>query len=608
MNSESGKIALYSIVVGVLVFGFAVAFDPFKFSTREPHSVWAGTATTSVTVLNTPPEWLVDAEEYVESSTSTPTDVGSSTIWVGTASDSNNEQYYLLICKTSSTPTANAGAAPTCGGGAGNQWAVSSLTNASVQATSTRTALAPDAEENVWVAWICDRNASNPKCNTTFKQGTGVTASPFYVNHRPSFTVAADDSPKDPSQVVTITTTASDSDVVTTSDTVRLFVCKANDYATSSVSCGAGGTYCSSSLSASNPTCNFTASSTLPDGNYNAFAFVIDNHNFPASGGAHATNTVVTINNKAPAVSSSSISLNDTDLAGGLTLGTGGGQTTGFSVKFTVTDENSCQNLSSGNEISSSSIYVYRSGIGQGSCLTTGNYNPNNCYPGALPTSTWNYSCSQDGGTCSGITDPSVNWTCTFPLWFLADPTDGTNATDSQFFAQDWLASVIARDDNGATSTITEASTGNEVISYLSYVLNTTLIAYGSLEPGQLNDPIVATTTVAANGNVGLDETLYGDGMCTTYPACGGGVTSTISINAQHFATSSVGYNSSTAFIATSSPGTELEINILKTTATSSLATGTTYWGIQIPITITLAGDYTGKNTIIGVKGEAQNW
>jgi hypothetical protein len=143
----------------------------------------------------------------------------------------------------------------------------------------------------------------------------------------------------------------------------------------------------------------------------------------------------------------------------------------------------------------------------------------------------------------------------------------------------------------------------------MAFSLNTTTIAYGSLEPGQFTSPLVATTTLNATGNVGLDQTIYGSDMCTTYPGCNvGSNTSTISIDNQKFATSSVAYGSAAAFTATSSPGSLLDINILKTTSTSTPQQKTTYWGIQIPITITLSGDYTGQNTVIGVKGEAQSW
>ncbi|MEK7857064.1 MAG: hypothetical protein AAB288_13315, partial [Acidobacteriota bacterium] len=79
------------------------------------------------------------------------------------------------------------------------------------------------------------------------------------------------------------------------------------------------------------------------------------------------------------------------------------------------------------------------------------------------------------------------------------------------------------------------------------------------------------------------------------------GITTTndIVVNNQKFASSSVAYASAFAYAltVTTSP-TTLEINVPKTTSTSSPQQKNTYWGINIPSTITQAGAYTGENTI----------
>src|SRR6266481_785679 len=530
MKSEYGRITLLCAIVlggGVMLF---FSFGPVHILTSGISHIFADTATTTVTVLNTPPQWTVDAQEAPESSTSTPTNAGSPVSWSGTATDSNNDPYYLLICKTTSTPIAHSASAPTCAGGAGSQWTVSSLTTSSIQATASYTTTSTDDEANVWVGWICDGNASNPSCNGTFKQGTAPTDSPFVVNHRPTFAVFTDNSPAIPGAVVTWSSTASDTDVFGGADTVSLFVCKANDFTGSA--CGPAGSYCTSSSTASNPSCNTTLSVPLQDQNYTSFGFVTDNHSFPALGGAEATDSVLTVSNVAPSITSSSISLLNTNGAGNLTLTVPGGQTTGFQVKFTVRDNNSCLNASGGNEIivSSTVLSVYRSGVGQSSCQAGGNYNPNSCYPSAVGTTTWNYTCVQDAGSCTSSSSPTATFTCTFPLQYLADATDGVNATDTQFFAQNWLSSVKATDDNAATSSFVEASIGNELSSFLAYTLNTPAISFGGLSPGQFTNPLVPTTTVTTNGNVGLDTTLFGTDMCTTYPSCSVSTTSTVPV------------------------------------------------------------------------------
>mgnify|MGYP001608204289 FL=1 len=56
MKSETGRVSLFTIVLGLILVG-AVLVDPFHFSYYSISDALAGTATTTVTVLNTPPEW-----------------------------------------------------------------------------------------------------------------------------------------------------------------------------------------------------------------------------------------------------------------------------------------------------------------------------------------------------------------------------------------------------------------------------------------------------------------------------------------------------------------------------------------------------------------------
>ncbi|OGZ98760.1 MAG: hypothetical protein A3A28_00945 [Candidatus Sungbacteria bacterium RIFCSPLOWO2_01_FULL_47_32] len=566
-----------------------------------PTSAEASTATTSVTVLNTPPQWTIDAQESTESSTNTPTNAGSDLSITGIGTDSNNDPYFLLVCKTSGAPTPFSNAPPECSGGSGNRWSRSATTTSATNATSTYVTQASDAELNDWFAFICDANASNPACNATYKVGTYPTESPFVVNHRPSFTVFTDNSPKDPGQTVTWTTTASDADVVVTADTVQLFVCKANDF--TGTACGAGGTYCSTGASTTDPSCNFDITIPTQDGNYTAFGFVVDNHNFAASGGAEGSDSVLTVNNVTPTISSSTIALRDTDSVGDLTLLTMATQTPGFSVRFTITDDNSCLNASSGNEISQVDINVFRSGIASTSCLVSGDYNANNCYPEAAGIPVWNTSSStQLTGTCSGASDPDAVWATSFPLYYIADPTDA----GSQFPSQDWQATVRASDNNFATSTWTQTETGNEMTSFLAFDLLTVAINYGSLQPGDQNPFLVQNATTSATGNTGVSLNLSGDDMCTAYPSCSYNATDTIPSTEQHYASSTVAYASGTALSSTTPAFFDLAVP--KSTATSTQANRATDWGIRVPPAITLAGAYTGKNTFVSVVSDSSDW
>ncbi len=94
------------------------------------------------------------------------------------------------------------------------------------------------------------------------------------VNLAPSFdTIADSPDPVATGGTTTFTTTSSDADA---GGQVKLFVCKAND-ATSS-GCGAGGTWCSATLTGSNPTCAYVAQAA-DVGTKTYYAFVYDNNN-----------------------------------------------------------------------------------------------------------------------------------------------------------------------------------------------------------------------------------------------------------------------------------------------------------------------------------------
>jgi hypothetical protein len=280
-------------------------------------------------------------------------------------------------------------------------------------------------------------------------------------------------------------------------------------------------------------------------------------------------------------------------------------QTLGYSVQYTVTDQNSCQTASNTAEIIAGHINVYRSGYGSTSCNNVSNHNPNYCYNNDMPSSVWNVSCV--GGACAGSSSANVVWTCTFPLWYLADATD----PGSVYAAQNWLAVASSTDTSGATSTLVEASTGTELWQFMAFDLSTTSIAYGGLQPGQDTGTVgpTAYTRVGllAQGNVGLDETLYGVDMCPGYPSpCSGLATSTIPVASQRYASSSVSYSFATSSL--SAVPTDFLLHVTKTTATATPNQLSTYWGIAIPGAITLSGDYLGQNTIIGKTSPSASW
>lgn len=599
----------------------------FFFQTSAP-AARADNVATSVTVLNTPPTWVngSEARESVASATTTPTNAGLTITWIGTADDSSGDNYYMIVCKNALSPTANAGAAPTCNGGAANQWAVSAATTDNTQAsaaTTTKDTFPFNAEKNDWWAWVCDANTALPRCYTTYSQGEGFgdQGSPFVINHVPVFSSISNDSPENPGGTVTWTSVSLDNDSLGgTQDQVQLFVCRAAGFSTST-GC-TGGSWATSTLTNTNAATTTSLSDPMPDGAYNAFVYLMDNHYLVATSTAHGSNSSFVVNNITPTISAATISLDDTDNTGPLTLATPNGLTTNFKARFVVTDQNSCQNITSGNELSSAIANIYRSGVGQASCQnSSGHYNANQCYPNADPMFSSRISCAQDTAvdSCSGTSDSTVGWTCTFSLWYVADPTDGSSSADTEYFNQHWLTSVQISDDDFATSTLTEDTDGNELSSFLAFDVTQTLIGYESLEPGSTSTTfsIATSTNLIAHGNIGLDEDLYGDTMCPTSfwtapDSCdtdGFQAARDVLASNQKFATSSVAYNSAFAYpLSGSSTPETLLINVPKTTATTSPQSRDTYWGILIPSAITTAGAYEGQNTITAIKSDPANW
>jgi hypothetical protein len=553
-------IIVFALLVVTLIVG---AFGSYHIPAR------ADSVTTSVTVGNSAPSISVAPAENPASDTTTPTNVGSSVTIQMTATDSNSENYYLAVCKTNSVTAVNGGS-PTCPGGS---WCISTSTASGSQSSCAYTTLVGDVESNAWYAFACDGNASAAACSSS-SQGSGSSGSPFAVNHRPTFNAISNDGPKNPGATLTFSTDAStlDSDTGGTADTVKLIVCKTTGITNDDCDGGASDRWCASSYVASNPSCNFALDNPLPDASYNAYTYLVDSHYFAATGANQGANTSFTVNNTTPSVSAVAVN-------GGSNMTLTEGTTTNITLAATITDTNSC------TDISAVVASLYRTGIGYSSCDDNAEDNDNYCYA--------DVSCSAvgAGNTCTGTTDASVDYTCTVAVQYHADPTD----TSTVYPTETWKDTFEATDDDAAAGT-GEVSSGVEVNSLVAYDVSTS-ISYGSLSVGQKNDPLDKTTTITATGNVGLDEELSGTDMTS------GG--NTIGVAYQKYALAgSTAYASGTAL---STSGTEAELNCLKTTVSGTPATKNTWWGLEIPAG-TVSGSYSGTNTIIAIKGETANW
>lgn len=618
--NTAGKITILTSIVGLLVFA---SFFLFNLGAQELQRVEAQEfATTSLTVLNTPPGWDVLPKEEVASATTTPTNSGAELAWLATATDPSSQPYFLIICSTSTPPTPgqavdefSLGTVPPTCDSAAIQWAVSTSTVSGTEAraaTTTSEDFPPFAEVNEWYAFICDDDNQLPRCNAVSYQGDGGGVdddSPFHVNRRPTFTSISNNSPVLPGDSVVFTATADDPDTVPTDHTIRLYICSTNAFTPGSSPACDDVELASSTLVTTNPTASYPIVIPTRDGDYNAYAFIVDEYGHAADpqGGL----SLITVGNAAPAVVKSQVFINGSS---DLTLTIPEGETTGFTLNFQISDSNSCVNLSATDEIVDFDIAFLRSGVGTSSCdgAVAGNYDANECYPSAVGTSVWNLVCTASSSSCTGPTDTTQNFDCTFPLWYVADATSGTIA-DSFYFNENWVAAIRAIDDNGATSTYEIGDYPQEVNATMAYELDTLAIPYGQLEAGQFTPTLNASTTFRATGNTGLNQLLQGFPMCNTYTSsssCPVSPTSTIPENFQVFATSSVSYSvasSSGNFLSSSTPKL-LELRVPKSTGTSTQETRNTYWGIAVPSTITFSGTYTGENAFYGVASNPLTW
>jgi hypothetical protein len=610
----AGKITIFTAIVGVTVFLFALMID---VGTQELSRVSAQTATTTLTVLNTPPSFTVNAYEVTESSTSSPTNSGDVIQWAAIGSDSNSAPYFLLICEESATPTAKAAAdlgslgtePPECAGGV-VQWGVSAATPSDTEATvsTTTTEAAPFAEIQEWYAWVCDDDPFNPRCNNVPVQGFSATnSSPFHVNSRPVLNTFTNNGPVDPGDTLVFNTDSTDPDTVGGADALTLVVCNSNtDYNTTTNNCPNDGIASTTIALLSNAAATYTLPAIIRDDTYPAYGYLIDEHGHESLG--IPLQADFDVNNVAPTVLSGDIVLNG---GSDLVLNVPAGETPSSTLDFTLRDANSCVNVASTSEIIGFDVAVYRTSVGTSTCDTTsGSYNPNNCYPSGVTTGVWNLQCTATT-TCNSPLQDDIDYTCEFPLWFVADPTDPGPNTPAALAADTWSAAVAGYDDDSATSSLVAVASPVELVSFSAIDILDAEIAYGAVEPGYDTGTLSATSTAQNVGNTGLDQEVQGESMCGTFAVgneCPNSASSTIPENQQQFSSTTLSYGSPLAVTLSSTTDQEVELDVQKTTSTSTPQEGTTYWGIAVPISITLAGSYSGLNTFTARTAEAVDW
>lgn len=564
----------------------ALTIISVTFSMTFPHLVLADDISTSVTVGNDPPAFTTDAtctgsfpcESPARDATS-PVNVGTSTTFRATADEPNGEDYYLIVCKTDSF-TENNGAAPECASAA-DTICVSTATTDATAATCNYTALTDDDENQAWYAKVCDNNATDQNCSASTQGNTGGAAdeaSPLVVNHPPLIIDVSNDADtggtaQDPGLDVTWTVNASDPDT-SSGDTLDLHVCSTASH--NGTSCDAT-TLCTQTGQASDPSCSYTIPAGTDDdaSPYDAYAFIIDNHDFDSS---VSSSSAYYVANVAPTVLSIS-----TNSGSDITLTGGESTTTDIDFVVTVQDNNGCNDLSG----TITDHVLYRSSVTNGNACTG---NVNECYTGT--TGDYAVSCATNS-SCTGGTDVDTVYTCTASMQYHSDPTvaNTPNAADT------WLAYFEIDDDDASTAS--DTATGVEL--NMLQALDSGNLSYGTMTAGTNDATLEDSNSLTNTGNTALDAEV------SSAADMSDGGTNTIAVNNQRAdETQSTAWAS--AAVTLSGTGQEIEVDMTKTTVTGSPETDAIYWGINIPLG-TFPATYTGTTTVAAVYSEVgQGW
>jgi len=577
--SKEVKRNFLGTISGILILG--LIFSLILGIKRSSQNVKADSVTTSVTVINSAPQWMVYPFEDPASATTTPTNVGTQVTFKAVATDANADSYYLAVCKSADI-TPNPNNPPTCTNG---DWCISSLTNSGATATCSYLVQESDTNETYqWYAYVCDSYVGQPLCSPVSTGTDATSGSPFVVNHRPNFSLVSNNSPKDPGQTITWTTTASDPDTIRGGDTIKLFVCSTSGFNPTS-GC-TGETLATSTFVASNPSASYSIPIPKPDMTYDGYVFIIDEFNLAATGTAQGSNSQWIVNNVPPEIVTSSIQIlnhdNSTDY---LTLINEEGTTTGYKVRYQIKDNNSCWAQGGSNEIAGVSVNVFRTGV----TCNSPNANNNNCYPDITDLTL---------ESCGGPDDIEVWATTTFTLWYHAEPT----VTSTPWETQIWNASVRATDNNGSSSAQVTGENPIELQALLALGIAESQINYGSIIPEQQSDQ--QTTTIKATGNTGIDQDLGGNPMVSG--------PNSIPVEKQYwYLTSGTNWGelpTSTYrnFLSASTSPVYCQIEVKKSTSTTP-ASKPNYWRIKVDTTQP-RGLYTGMNYFYARMSATSTW
>lgn len=220
-----------------------------------------------------------------------------------------------------------------------------------------------------------------------------------------------------------------------------------------------------------------------------------------------------------------------------------------------VTDDDGCE------DIAATTAVFYRTNVSGGAGAADDN---NNHY---------SVNCVVDNGSCTGGGDLTATYTCTFPVYYYADPTD-----DGDYEATDWTCQVTPSDGVGEGTADTDTI---EMASLVGLDVDTT-INYGELALGTDTGSVNQQTTVTNRGNVQIDIKLDGYGSSD-----GDGYSMICSIGSipvgnEEYSTSTFTYGTG---IALTDAAVELDLDVPQQTDDATPSTKEVYWGLGMPST-----------------------
>jgi hypothetical protein len=532
----------------------------------------ADQASTTVTVMNAPPWITAGPAENPSSTSTTPVNVGGSIGFQVTATDGEDDSYWLIVCTTTAATSTIATPQPTCVGG--NYLCLSPISSSTVQASCTYNNVKNEpSETRSWYAFVCDNHAGDPRCSVVGAQGAGDSGSPYYLNHPPSLVNAytsVDNQP--PGGVFTIYAEATDTDTTGGADEIEMYACATNSWTLAS-GC-ASTTLCTASSTAPDVSCQYTDTAPTKDMAYNYWVFIKDWHEL--TGTSNGDTSTYTITNVAPTISN--VTLN-------------GGQNIGLNIKnapgvdilassTSVTDNNGCSDL-----VSATSTIYLGTVAGGANCAA----NDNNCYKTAAAY------CFFSGCTGDPDVDATATLVCSTTMAFHAIPTDA----DSAAAITSWFVRITAWDEAAFGSGSYTTVDGVEVISTAALEVNQNLIDYGIIQAGMDTGTRNSTTTIVNYGNTPIDTDVSGTDMLRQ-----GIGPELVGIERQEWSLSNFAYGVGTDTSSTTPATADVVIGrpISATDVVDDI-----YWGIWLPLGIP-SDDYEGENTFTVVEDLDGNW